>query len=542
MGGRRNEGPTRRQFLTAVGRAGGAGVLLATMAALDLVVTSSSARVPFQPLRPADFRLTGRSAGRVVVLGAGIAGLASAYELGKAGYECTVLEAAHRTGGRNYTVRAGDAHTDLDGNTQRVRFADGEYMNTGPGRIASWMVTLDYCRELGVPVEVFANNSLDAYIYRESDGMKPGQPVRRRAARADMYGYVAELLAKATNQGALDAQLSAADKERLLDFLHDFGGLHRETAGNPARGLAYTGGDRRGYLHYPGALGEPGLEQPPPTLSQVLASGVGRELTFNDTYKHDMIMLQPVGGMDALPKALARAVGQERINLGCPVTGLATGPDKVAVYYHDPLGQERMLEADYCIATLPPHLLARMRHNLGNDVQRALTTFGMERAGKIGLEYRSRWWEFQDRIYGGITETDLDIDHIWYPSYGYHGQGGVVIGYYNTGRRADAYTALKLAEREARAIAQGVKIHGDKYRTELVSSFSIAWAREPFLEGAWAKIPGSIENPVYTPLGKAAGRVYFAGDWLSHLVSWQHGALTAARKAVTLLHQRALAS
>src|SRR5215218_3149540 len=39
-------------------------------------------------------------AGRVVVIGAGFSGLAAAYELGRAGYEVTVVEARNRIGGR----------------------------------------------------------------------------------------------------------------------------------------------------------------------------------------------------------------------------------------------------------------------------------------------------------------------------------------------------------------------------------------------------------------------------------------------------------
>jgi monoamine oxidase len=138
----------------------------------------------------------------------------------------------------------------------------------------------------------------------------------------------------------------------------------------------------------------------------------------------------------------------------------------------------------------------------------------------------------------------MDLDHIWYPSYGYHGGRGVIVGYYNTGKHSDVYTRLSPAEREARAVAQGIKIHGDRYRTQLASSFSVAWTRERWIEGGWAKTAGDyhIDDPVYAPLGKAAGRVYFAGDWLSSSVSWQHGALTAAQKAVTALHQRVLAT
>lgn len=540
MPGSEGGGVTRRGFLRSVGMTAGAGTMFATMGALDLAMTSDVPRVPFEAPRRADFSLTGRAAGSVVILGAGVAGLAAAYHLGKAGYQCAVLEARDRVGGRNYTVRAGDEHTDLDGKHQRVAFCAGQYLNTGPARIAPWMVTMDYCRELGVPLEVFNNVSEEAYIYREGDGMVPGHPMKRRAARADVYGYVSELLAKSTDQGALDKLLDAQDKERLLDLLCDLGDLG-ERSGDPAASHAYLDSDRRGYTVWPGAIGNKGVQAgPQPTVRTTIASGVGENLTFNLNFRHDYVMFQPVGGMDAIPTALAGEVGASRIQLGSVVTGLVNGPDQVQVTYRDATGREKSLESDYCIATLPPNLMARLPHNLGADVQRGLTAFRPKSVGKIGLEYRSRWWESQDRIYGGISETDLDIDHIWYPSHGYHTDRGVVVGYYNTDEHADVYTPLSIAQREARAIAQGAKIHGPKYRTELLSSFSIAWTKVPFVEGGWQDIPGDPEDPIYAPLATPTGRVYFAGDWLSHMVSWQHGAFESARKAVMLLHQRVL--
>ncbi|MEU1540779.1 flavin monoamine oxidase family protein [Actinacidiphila glaucinigra] len=531
-------GLDRRGFLRAVGITGGAGAMFATMGALGLAPTAEAAGRggDFRAPSTADFHLTGRRAGKVVVLGAGLAGLTTAYELGKAGYDCTILEPRDRPGGRNYTVRGGDTHTDLDGHTQTAGFSPGQYLNAGPARLAQWMVTLDYCRELGVPIEVFTNSNADAYIYHESAGMRPGQPVRYRTAKADTFGYVSELLAKATDQGALDQELTTQDKERLLSFLEDFGEI-----GGRSDGWAYAGGANRGYATWPGAAGTPGaLLGDLPTASEVFASGVGRHFAFEFEFDQAMLMFQPVGGMDRIPRAFARAIGDHRIRYSCQATSLVQSAGGVAVGYTDPGGRPRRIEADYCVAAIPPHLLARLTHNLGPDVQTALTTIRPSSAGKIGLEYRSRWWETDHRIYGGITETDLDLSHIWYPSYGHHGRRGVIVGYYNTGSNADAYAALTPAEREARAVMQGVKIHGEKYRSELSNSFSIAWKRVRHLEGAWHSIPGGTDAAVYKPLNEPTGRVLYAGDWLSYMDAWQHGAILSARKAVTTLHSRAL--
>jgi monoamine oxidase len=357
---------------------------------------------------------------------------------------------------------------------------------------------------------------------------------RYRTAKADVYGYVAELLAKATDQGALDARLTADDKGRLLSFLQGFGAI-----GGRADGWAYTGTNRRGYLSYPGAGNDAGtpLGSPPP-LADVFASNVGRYFSFEFGYDQAMLMFQPVGGMDRIPAALTRAIGAHRVRLGAAVTGVTDRGAEVEVTYRQG-GREKAIRADYCIASLPPHLMARVPHNLGTAVTSALNGFPVTASGKIGLEYRSRWWETDERIYGGITETDLDLSHIWYPSYGFHGRRGLIVGYYNTGANARAYSALSPAEREARAIAQGMKIHGPKYRTELATSFSQAWDRTRYLEGAWTS-PG-YGSAGYNLLLRPAGRVYFAGDWLSHEVAWQHGALTSARSVVSALHQRQLA-
>ncbi|MEU4399986.1 flavin monoamine oxidase family protein [Micromonospora orduensis] len=517
---------TRRRFLQAVGISGGAGALFATMGALELApvhAATPSFRVP----RQSDFHLTGRAARKVVILGGGIAGLTAAYELGKAGYDCTVLEARAVTGGRNLTIRGGSVETDLDGHTQRSSFAPGNYLNAGPARIAQWMVTLDYCRELGVPIQPFVNANADALIYNDGSA-----PIRLRTAKADVYGYVSELLAKATDQGALDSTLTAEDKERLLAFLEDFGDI--------GEAHDYTGSTRRGFSRYPGAGNDEGAPLPgPPSLSDVFASNVGHYFSGEFGYDQAMMMFQPVGGMDRIAAALTAAVGRHRIRLGARVLGVTGRTSDVTVTFRQG-GRNHAITADFCIAALPPNMMAKVPHNLGANVTAALSSgFYPGPAGKIGLEYRSRWWEDDLRIYGGITQTDLDLNQIWYPSYDFHARRGVVVGYYNYGEQAEAYGALTPNARTARAVEQGVKIHGRKYRSELASAFSVAWNRMPYLEGAWA-FAQDVNS--YELLLQPAGRVYFAGDWLTNAVAWQHGAFLSARTAVTAIHQRVLAT
>lgn len=242
---------------------------------------------------------------------------------------------------------------------------------------------MDHCHELGVPVEVFTNTNASACIYNENAGMTA--LVRYRTAKADVYGYVSELLAKATGQGALDAELSADDRERLLEFLKGFGDIGGK--------LTYEGSERRGYRVDPAAAGTPGVElSPAPSASEVFASGVGRYFSFEFGYGQAMLMFQPVGGMDRIPAALTRAIGGDRIQTGAAVQPITDQAHGVTVTYTQH-GLVHTIDADYCVAALPPNILAKTAHNLGAGVQTALEACTPSSVGKIGLEYRSRWWE-----------------------------------------------------------------------------------------------------------------------------------------------------
>ena len=88
---------------------------------------------------------------KVLLLPAGLSGLVSAYEMRRAGFDCTVLEARERPGGRNWTLRAGSKLAFDDGTSQNCTFDEGNYFNCGPARLPSIHKTmLDYCNELGM--------------------------------------------------------------------------------------------------------------------------------------------------------------------------------------------------------------------------------------------------------------------------------------------------------------------------------------------------------------------------------------------------------
>src|ERR1700691_5012662 len=106
---------TRRRFLNLVGAAGGSAAVYQMAMGLGLVPLVARAERPDLAPLAANQRRT------VVILGAGISGLTSAYELGRKGYQVIILEASHRAGGRNLTLRHGDLVDEI-GNPRRCEF------------------------------------------------------------------------------------------------------------------------------------------------------------------------------------------------------------------------------------------------------------------------------------------------------------------------------------------------------------------------------------------------------------------------------------
>ncbi|MGS2805762.1 flavin monoamine oxidase family protein [Nocardia sp. MW-W600-9] len=521
--------------MQSLGVTGGAGLAYGALSTLGLA--PATAQVPFRS--PAMGDLIGKSAAgaSVAILGGGPAGLCAAYELGKAGYDVTVLEARKRPGGRVWSVRNGTTETDLNGETQTCTFAEGHYFNLGATRIPQGHITLDYCRELGVEVQPFGNQNANTLVNYQSATPISGQSVQYRAAKADMYGYLSELLQKAASRGALDDVLTGADKEALASFLRDFGDLSSDGR--------YLGSTRRGYDSEPGAGLNFGDQRKPFAMSDTIRSGLGRNFSFEFGYDQAMMMMTPVGGMDRIYTAFQREIGTDRIRFGAEVSAMRNTPGGVRIEYAQD-GAKQAIDADYCICTLPPNLVGRLATNLPADVLTALKAAIPVSSGKLGIEYSRRWWELEDRIYGGATNTDKDIAQIMFPYDHYHGERGVVVGYYNTGKRHQAFESLTHRQRLAKAVAEGSAIHGEKYGRDIASSFSGSWRRTKYSEGAWVGWSGSdahggVATPEYTKLLAPVERVYFAGDHLSNAIAWQHGAFTSARDVVTALHARVAA-
>src|ERR1700749_4029898 len=115
---------SRRSLIHSVGKVGGAAAVYHTMAAMGLLAVPEAYAGPPSP-PPGKGR-------RIVIIGAGIAGMVLALELRKAGYAPLVLEARSRPGGRNWSLRSGDEVRETS-SVQRVIWDRAPHMYFNPG-------------------------------------------------------------------------------------------------------------------------------------------------------------------------------------------------------------------------------------------------------------------------------------------------------------------------------------------------------------------------------------------------------------------------
>lgn len=507
---------TRRQWISMIGAAAGAGASYQAMGQLGLSQPS-----------PVISRMSGSTRARpgasVLVLGGGVAGMSAAIELSRVGYKVTLLEHNKRPGGRCWSIRGGDVINELGGATQTCQFDKGFYLNPGPWRIPyDHRNLLSYIHELGVPLETQVQTSHNTLLH--SQRQFGGKPVRVGSVGDAFSASVAELLAKSTQQGALDQVVSKEDKDKLLEAMRSWGKLDSD--------YTYRGGRRDERL----------LPARKITREELLQSGFWSQLSFADD-THDLLM-QPVGGMDRVAYALYGAA-KDMVRLNSRVTSIRQDDKQVSVTYVDAdTGEnQQTLTADWCVCAMPLTVLSQMEVQVGPKMMAGIKGVPYSPAIKIGLQMKRRFWEEDDRIYGGITYTDLPIRQISYPSadMGTKGKGVLLGAYVIGGAAAYEFTSLPPAERVKWAVKFGAQIH-PQYEKEFENGVAVGWHRQPWILGCSAAWGNELRARHYENLRDIDGRIVFAGDHLSNLVAWQEGALTSSLDAISRLHQRALAA
>ncbi|MEO8679390.1 MAG: FAD-dependent oxidoreductase [Vicinamibacterales bacterium] len=505
---------TRRGFLEQLGAIGGSSLVMSAMSSWDLMAEPAGQRP----------ELTGRPAkANVLVLGAGLSGLVVGYELGKLGYDYQVLEARDRVGGLQWAVKKGSEHTEIGGERQVCTFDEGQYVNVGPWRIPySHTGVLNYCKELGVPVQVFLNESDANFLYYEGAdaGALANRRVRLREVKADITGQVNELLVKAIDQKKLDVPMTVDDQKRLTNFLVSQG---------------YLDGTTRTYK----AFANRG-EGDPYQLAALLQAGFGNRLRSVPAIEGTTAapMFQPIGGMDQIAKGFQRAMGAGRITFNAEIQSVHQGDTGVKVAYRDTRsGKPTELSADFVVVCIPMSVLSGIDINLSDEMMQAVKQVTYSNSAKVGLAMKRRFWEEDDRIFGGHLYSNLPIGEFSYPSYDYFTNKGVLLGLYANGPIGNLIDQ-PIQARIEHVLSQASKVH-PQIRTEFESGYAVWWKKVKYNLGGYASVRGEarraqlskIDNRIL--LGSAATTPRSAPDW-------QEGAVAAGWQALQTIHERAM--
>ena len=522
---------SRRSLLSMIGTVAGSAAMYHAMTELGYAGESGYAGPPRLGAPP-----PGSS---VLVLGAGIAGMVAAIELRDAGYKVQLLEYNGRAGGRNWSLYGGDTYTELGGAVQHVKFDPGQYINPGPWRLPYHHYgILHYANRLGVAVEPFTQVNYNAFVHNtEANG---GKPKRYREVQADFHGHIAELLAKSTQQNALDKSVTKEDREILMMALKQWGALDA----NYEYKKNLISANRRGFVSDPGGgLNSLPEASEPQALGDLLKSHLWSSVAAGHNYEMQSSIFQPKGGMGQVGKAFGKELGN-LIKYNAKVIDIHQDAKGVTATYVDSQkgGAPQKASAQWCICTIPASVLSQIPMNVGAKMKAAINQLPYQAALKVGLQMKRRFWEQDERIYGGITYTNQPNSTIGYPMWDYFSKGkGVLLGAYTFGEAAFVAAAKSPEDRIKDALEYGSKIH-PQYKKEFDCGVAVAWHRVPWTLGCAGQWTEEGRQAHYNDLCAMDGRILLAGEHASRLPAWQEGAVTSATDAITRLHQRVMSN
>lgn len=459
----------------------------ATLGGLAAVLGRSAASA-----RPAAQALA-TSPMKVLVLGAGMAGLTAAMALHQRGHDVTIIEYQNRVGGRLLSVP-------LKG---------GQFTEAGGGHFRSNMpLVLGLLRQFDLPV-VSLNDGLPRYLI---DGQS--------AQGADLANWPWALTDEERNvtvssnlnrylfrnglntETVLDPVWPDAETLRRLDHL-TVGDLVRN-AGGSAAFLALL--DAHGGTF----------------TSRSAALGAIPDLAY---HFGDQNLFRIRGGNDRLPQAMAELLG-DRIVLDAPVTAIDQTGSRVTVTTEG--GRE--FSGDAIVSTIPFTVLQEIdvRPAWTAGKTRMFAEMEWDHTVKVIVQTRTPSWLAHDvhgwPMAGGDRPWERFVD-ITGNEPGGHGNGF----FYLNGPNADTYLARPRATRAGETVAAFQADMPDLF-DEVITVDDFAWPEQPWIRASFGGPPvgGGWMIAEWT---RPEDRIHFAGDFTTMKSGWVEGAIESGLRA-----------
>jgi monoamine oxidase len=449
---------------------------------------------------------------RVIVVGAGLAGLCAAYQLERAGHDVLVLEAQRRSGGRVETLR--DFAEDLCGEAGATRIPEHHHF------------ALKYVKVFGLELDPFLPSGAPVYHLRGQrlvvrPGDKPEWPLQltpeeRALGLAGMaekaYGGLVSRVGDASSpRWSPPEELRKYDRLTFTELLRQQG--LSEDAIHLRR--AATGG----FDDTVNGEGDSALRR-----LRTLA------LEASGTY------YKIRGGNDRLPRAFALRLA-DKIRYGCPVVRIERGGDAAVQVVWSERGGPQSRSADRVVVAVPFTLLRRIEivPPFSEEKARAIAELSYGSSTKVFLQTRTRFWAGQGL--SGFGYTDLhDYMQVWELGHTQPGPRGLLVAYtkFSGARELDRLDEERRLATAADAVS---KVHPELSR-QLEGGRSKSWDEDPWARGAFAILrPGDVTR-LEPHVARAEERVHFAGEHTSPwLGGWMHSALESGERVAREINE-----
>jgi monoamine oxidase len=443
---------------------------------------------------------------RVVIVGAGLAGLAAALELRRTGHHITVLEARTRPGGRVYTMRE--------------PFSDGLFADAGAARIQdSHQYTLRYVRQFDLTLDPFFPSS--------------GSTVTRVAGKRIVGPPRVPVDLAQVPLPFSDEEKKAGHIGCLMKYLFS----HLPALGDPTAPGWPDRDVSRFETPIPDFCEQQGAS---PAFIRMIALGhdlggmsalhLLRDAALGAATKQ---WFKIRGGNDLLPKAMAASLS-DVILYGAPVARLEQDSANVrAVYLR--AGVPVTIEADYLVCTIPFPVLRRVEVTppLSPIKRAAIQQLDGLPMARVFLQSRRRFW--LERGESGFASSDDPMD-VWDYTRDQPGTRGI-LGAYTSGRMAHQVTSRAAVERGPFVLDMMERVHPG-LRENYEGSASHSWIDDPWSLGAAADFRPGQMTAFYPSIGKPEGRFHFAGEHTSPWSGWMNGGLESGVRVASEIAAR----
>jgi monoamine oxidase len=430
---------------------------------------------------------------RVIVIGAGLAGLAAATELVRTGYDVSVLEARSRPGGRVRTLR---------------RFSDGLHAELGATRIPdAHHLTLNYAREFGIPLSPLPPQCAHiAFMRGKRSGMETIEFIRELR-----QNYLAAALEEIGDISAANWNPSTCgiyDQLTYAEYLRRQGASQNEIA-----------------------LLSLGMDTLPSAFS---ALAMLRDAALEQRTSRWFALSS---GNDSLPAAMAQKLGA-RVCYQAVVLAIENEARGVTVHFEQ-AGRRCRLNAARVVCTIPFSVLKHIPVHpaFSQPKQAAIRQLTYLPVTRVYCQCRRRFWESENLLGLEMSSTDLMMSRVWNMTANQAGERGILLAYV-VGKQAQRFHAFAPRMR-APSILEQINLVHPCLRSACEQTAVKSWSADPYARGAFALFrPGQITS-LLPAIARPEGRIHFAGEHTSAWGAWMQGALESGCRAAREIEETA---